>query len=393
MPSMQTSVRLLGLFLGLALARGALCADRPTVYLGPSAGWCISAQDGPRYGLLTRELARQALLIAAREECGAMTRDVWLGDSLPESGDNPPFDLLCSAGQPSLLELVRGVGPRQRSIWQRELPIASAFDYSQYVSLMESMSRNEFVTVLERHGFKRMARALPKGGGDLPSDIANHLNEMSFTSQFAALRRLHALQGSNISDDARLAALARCYATLGVISEYYWNPMHQVFKARALLYAERLVARDGKSSWALAHRAYARALVGLHGAALTDLEATQLEPSPAIVELPKWADLIADFCMFNAVALKQASEPSQQELAALLRLLIAEQSDVPGMTPRTARAESAEAPECYRITDGYLIPKYYNHPNALRSLAGDSRSSGEGRSRDGKPPDQRIRSS
>jgi tetratricopeptide (TPR) repeat protein len=360
---MRTSIRWFGLLVGLALARAVVAGDRPTVCLGPSAGWCIAAKDGPNYGFLTRELARQAFLIAAREELSAVTRDVWLGDSLSESGDNPPFDLFCSAGQPSLLELTRGFGPKQRSIWQLEVPIAGPFDYPQYISLMERMSRDEFVGVLERNGVKRTIRALPKSRGDLPADVVNRLNGMSFTSQFAALRQLHALQGSDVSDDARLAALSRCYATLGVMSEYFWNPMHQVFKARALLYAERLVARDHKSSVALAHRAYARALVGMHGAALADLETTQLEPSPATVELPKWADLIADFCMFNASAMKQAREPSQQELSALLRLLMAEQSDVPGLTPRIARAESKKAPECYRITDGYLIPKYYNHPD------------------------------
>ena len=139
--------------------------------------------------------------------------------------------------------------------------------------------------------------------------------------------------------------------------------MHQVFKARALLYAERLVVADHRSSLALAYRAYARALVGFHGAALEDLAATQINAAARKAELPKWADLIADFCMFDSQAVKIFSDPSQQQLAALLRVMMAEQSDSPGLTPKVACAESANSPECYRICDGYVIPRYYQHPD------------------------------
>ncbi len=241
---------------------------------------------------------------------------------------------------------MRGYGAEQELIWRRELPNAAEFDYPMFIAQMEQMSRAEFVTILEQQGFKRKAVALPANSatpasgasGELPAEIAKQLNEMSFTSQFAALRGLHRLRGSALDERARLAGLARGYANLGVMCEYFWNPMHQVFKARALLYAERLVVADHRSSLALAYRAYARALVGFHGAALEDLAATQINAAARKAELPKWADLIADFCMFDSQAVKIFSDPSQQQLAALLRVMMAEQSDSPGLTPRVARA-------------------------------------------------------
>ena len=106
--------------------------------------------------------------------------------------------------------------------------------------------------------------------------------------------------------------------------------MHQVFKARALLYAERLVVADHSSSLALAYRGvctdpgrFSRASV------LDDLAATQINTTARKTELPKWADLIADFCMFDSRAIKVVSDPSQQQLAALLRVMMAEQTDSP----------------------------------------------------------------
>ena len=207
-----TSWRIGVVSLLLLVAAPALAEDRReqkspagTVALGRGDGWSIGASETPHYGFLTREIARQAFLIAAREECGAATRDAWLGETLPASGDTKvatgetaPFDLVSSAGQSSLLELVRGFGAEQESIWRRELPSAGEFDYPKFIAQMEQMSRAEFVTVLEQQGFKRKAVSRPATPAatsfdELPPDTAKQLNEMSFTSQFAALRSLHRL--------------------------------------------------------------------------------------------------------------------------------------------------------------------------------------------------------
>ena len=64
-----------------------------------------------------------------------------------------------------------------------------------------------------------------------------------------------------------------------MLTEFHWSPAHRVFKARALLYAERLNAaeREPRLAEALYARAFVRALVGRHDLALADLdEATKL---------------------------------------------------------------------------------------------------------------------
>jgi len=345
-------------------ASSAPADDPPSVCLGPGSGWSIGSGDRPTFGLLTRELARQAFLIAAREECGACTHDAWLGDEVAKSGDNAPFDLVCSAGQPSLMEILRGFGSAEKSIWHEELAIGDEFDYPAYVTRMESMSRTEFVRVLEQEGFKRQEPRASASRGELPADVAKWLDEMRFTSQFAAVRQLHALRGSDRDNPARLGGLVRGYANLGMMSEYFFNPMHRVFKARALLYAERLVVVEHQSPRALAYRAYARALVGLHGAALQDLAAAKADPKAKAADLPKWTSLLEGLCRFDTSAVKTVADPALDQLAALLRLVMAEQSDILRLIPRVARAEALKVPECYRICDGYLVHRYYNHPDS-----------------------------
>ena len=53
------------------------------VYLEKSRGWGLMPEGKVHQGILARELFRQALLIAARDELGLLTRDAWLGDAMP----------------------------------------------------------------------------------------------------------------------------------------------------------------------------------------------------------------------------------------------------------------------------------------------------------------------
>lgn len=90
--------------------------------------------------------------------------------------------------------------------------------------------------------------------------------------------------------------------------------MSHVFKARALLYAQRWAVIDPKSALALQHRAYAFALVGMHGEALKDLEAatalatkTASQPQP-----PAWTSLLEAYCRcdYKKLLQLQAAEES-----------------------------------------------------------------------------------
>src|SRR5690242_3151291 len=61
------------------------------------------------------------------------------------------------------------------------------------------------------------------------------LAQMTFTAQFQAVRELHALMRTQGESPPVLAALARGYAHLGVLTEFHWDSAPKVFKARALL--------------------------------------------------------------------------------------------------------------------------------------------------------------
>ncbi len=51
----------------------------------------------------------------------------------------------------------------------------------------------------------------------------------------------------------------------------YYQTMHRVFEARALLYAQRMIAKYPESAFALEHRAYALALTTYQRLALNAL--------------------------------------------------------------------------------------------------------------------------
>src|SRR6202011_2878862 len=97
--------------------------------------------------------------------------------------------------------------------------------------------------------------------GPAPGGVEDRLGVMTYLSQVAALRQLHAAMRERGESPALLGGLARAYATLGILIEFHWNAAHKVCKARALLYAQRLVARDPKAPAGRWHRAYALALV------------------------------------------------------------------------------------------------------------------------------------
>ena len=116
----------------------------------------------------------------------------------------------------------------------------------------------------------------------MPPDVEKRLENLGIVEIFAAVRALHEAIRADGESPARLAALARAYAQLGVLTEYQWSPAHRVFKARALLYAERLDRAGPRSpAPALRSRAFVRALVGRHDLALADLdEANKLDEGP-----------------------------------------------------------------------------------------------------------------
>ena len=352
-----------------------------TIYLGKSPEWAGRLTGSLHNGLLSQELVRQALLVAGRDELGWDTRDAWLGDPMPNQGENAPLEVLPGSGGGAQVEILRGFAPSPVVIGRAKLALSKDRGYSQLLADAEQLSRGSFVTVLKQAGFPGSAHAR-KPDVAVPEDIEKLLTEMSFCSQFRAVRRLHELTGTQGESPALLGALVRGYANLGMLTEFHWHPAHQVFKSRALLYAQRMTATADDRISGQWHKAYALAAAGLPALALEELAAADKKPDPPekkpVPKKPAWVDMIAAYCHYDVEKLKPAkttpslasgvawllgqngaaaSHPRKPEssfasLAWLLGYRALEQSDSPEMAIEWGLAGLKVMPECYRLHDG-----------------------------------------
>src|SRR5438105_3173642 len=203
---------------------------------------------------------------------------------------------------------------------------------------------------LAKAGYPRRAR--PTDAAASPEGAAKLLESMTLTSQFGAVREFHAAGGD---ESARLGGLVRGYAHLGQLTAHHWSAAHKAFKARALLYAERMVARAPASAAAHWHRAYARALAGFPAAALAALaEADKLRAAGKKADPPAWVEDADAFARRDFVRLAAAARPGRPdaELATLLAYLVAEEEGRNIAFSHYARRASQALPECYRVYDG-----------------------------------------
>ena len=170
------------------------------------------------------------------------------------------------------------------------------------------------------------------------------------------MRELHAAIAAGGESPALLAALVRGYTNLGMLTEYHWHPAHRSFKARALLYAQRMAAHDEKSAWTRWHRAYALAIIGLHKFALEDIEAAERDAKTAAAKAPAepaWVPIITAYCHYDLDRLTAlGAGSSQAQLAGLLAFCSAELADNSTLASAQARKFLPSMPECYRLYDG-----------------------------------------
>ena len=273
------------LILATGLPATAAAADKPA-----TAGDAVSltyrepkivsdAESPPPF--LARELVRQAFLIAAREECGLRTFDVTLQEEIPESTSLHvvPFDLSCSVSRVKkgfdvhyTLSRLNGKEIEKLDEWTFLTDVFSPKMVIDLADLAERMSREKFKSVLKEQGFEKPAS---RGSAGVPGEAKDRLWEWNEIAVLGALRRIHAEIRAKGESPELLGGLVVGYANLGSLTASYLSPAQKVFSARALLYAERMVHESKESDWALWHRAYARALVGLHNAGRSDVKAAQ----------------------------------------------------------------------------------------------------------------------
>jgi tetratricopeptide (TPR) repeat protein len=328
--------------------------SRLVVSLRPAGfhGWTPNGADE---SVMAHEIVRQAVLVVARD-AGAVTRDASVGDPVPDAG--APADL--EVGSSYLLKrvpvaiLARPAAGGREVLATFELgrPIAEFHDYATLIERAEALTRDPdgFPKVLAKVGVQPAA-ARPTTEGPLGADIEKRLSRMNFLDQFAAVRALHAeVRGKGESAD-RLGALARAYANLGLLTDFQWNNGHKAFWARALLLAQRGVARAPRSPTALWDRAYARALVGFHKDALADLSAAEALAKGG-PKAPSWVPLIDALCRFQTKSLSAARSGPDGQLAMLLAFMTVQDSAGSLNYPVSiGRAVLDDNPECFRVHD------------------------------------------
>jgi tetratricopeptide (TPR) repeat protein len=308
-------------------------------------------------GLLLREIVRQAILVAARDELGLATRDATLREVAP--GASGALDVRTSfiVGDKCRITLERGPADKREVVWQKDIPmIGKRVDYHKLVAAAGDLSRKELPDALRKAGYAAGPRPAPTASmAEAPID--DLLGRMELTSQFAALRRLH-VPGRQAVEPARLGGLTRAYAHLGQMTAFHWGASHKAFHARALLYADRLVDMAPKDPAAHWHRAYARALAGFAAAAIESLaEADRLRaamPEAARPAPPAWLDLIDGFCRRDFVRLAAAARPGQpaEGLATLLAYLTLEEDGRNATYVRFTQKAATTHTELYRLYDG-----------------------------------------
>ncbi|HVV99676.1 MAG TPA: tetratricopeptide repeat protein, partial [Planctomycetaceae bacterium] len=213
----------------------------------------------------------------------------------------------------------------------------------------EDWSRTRFVELLKGLDFAAEER-LAAGEASIPEEIQEEGRQLNVVSQYAVVRKLHAEIAEHGESPQLLSGLARSYALLGSLTDYFWSTSPKAFEARALLYAERGLQADPKNAEALRTRAFARALVGLHSDALADLKQAEAqdpdgEASPEIAA-------IAAYCKWDLDALEElAEDQSVRALALYLRMRAIDAFSTEEERDAAARQVTAVCPDCMRACE------------------------------------------
>jgi tetratricopeptide (TPR) repeat protein len=311
--------------------------------------------------ILIRELFRQSFLLAAREDYGLCTRDEALGESCAPAPVVATFlvDVLFLENKPGSLRIDRDLDSKLTTVLEVKLDVddKSALDYEHLVKIAEELTTTQFAKILEAAGCqKRDCSDWAKAA--VSPEVALQLSQMRIISQFSAARELHRVHAKARATAATHDALVRCYANLGLLTSFLCHPAHKVFKARALLYAERFQrqAPDDPAAWWL--RGYALALTGLPAAALDSIaHADQLLAKAEVPEntdhdRPRWAAPVEQFCQYEIEQLDAPlADDDLKELTQLLQFMAVNACRFSTQTVQTAIAVLPKQPECYLVHD------------------------------------------
>jgi hypothetical protein len=277
------------------------------------------AGGGPAHGgLLVRELVRQAVLIAARDELGLVTRDASLGDQI-DTKDETAVTIRTTADAAGSVryDLVfggDGAGGTKHTDSVTFKPIDGLVDYATLAAALERQSREKLPDVLRKAGFTPSAPRVERAVGE-NAVLPPGPGRFSPLAQLSEVRRLHDLMRQRGESDDGLDRLAAGYANLAMLTEKVWSTQPTVYAARALLYAQRLLATQkepARGQWRLA---YVLDLLGADRLAVEALTQAEQATAAAGGQPPVWASLVTARVQYDPIALARlAAEPEADEL-------------------------------------------------------------------------------
>lgn len=302
-----------------------------------------------------KQLRRQALLVAARDELGLRTRDLFLQESLPgEDG---------GAVEITDIETFPSADPEY-------------VDHRQFVAELERRSREVFPGELIKLGARKVSPVKPEGEAAPGEAAIKLLHEYALIPQFDAVRRLHAEIREKGETLPRLAALVRAYSQLQLLTNYAPRDSHRVFQARAILYAQRAVARFGETPETLSLRAAAWSLNNFPRIAREEFAAADPEKSVS----QAWIDFARYYAAFDFQGLDKAMEAyaenkAELPLAKLLRfLMLVDTRNGVALARPYGETILADLPDCGRLYQSMFaittfdIPQTPDGENFIRHL-------------------------
>jgi len=291
------------------------------------------------------QLRRQAVLLSAREEIGATTRDAFLDETAPE------------------------ISVRIADIATFPNADPQYADHQQFLTELEKLSRNEFVVELQKRGVKGNPPSVAEETSNEDSvfiDPLDAIDELLATwaliPQFEAVRRTHEAIRQHGESLPLLTRLVRGYTHLQILTNFAPRDSHRVFQARAMLYAQRAVARYDEMPGTLALRAAAWSFNNFHRLAREEFAVI---PANELDNADAWTRLAKAYCEYDFKAIDAMIETvdakTERPLAKLLYFCLLDYTNGNRTLARPfGERANTDLPDCTRLYTKTLFFNTFN---------------------------------
>ena len=264
---------------------------------------------------LYTELGRQAFLITAREEFGLKTLDGSLFEEVDREDPNAIEVILSVVADLGVdVKISRG----EELLWEHHLADQSG-PVGTYLAIcrnIEPITHSDFVEVFKELGYSHQPNKRVESA-PLTEEQESLLLSMNHIAQWMALRSIHTDIRQQGESPERLSGLVRGYSNLAQLTLPLVDLRHQVYRARAMLYAERLYNFDQTKQLGLWTQQYCWTMCGLINTSNSRFwwaEKKKAEgEAPTTDETPPiWLPLLKFYGKFNYVELEKIAFDEQK---------------------------------------------------------------------------------